>query len=249
MRCRRRRCRSQVGESPSGRQGWHGVLVGRRAAQRCAAAVRSLEPTISSHPPSFTAAASADSSPAQQLAVQAAPLPAELLSLSAPRLLAALGLGPAVLMSEGQPRLDVEAMAGAALGSTDAGAIACRRRLAVLASLQPFLRDLPAAAAEAAAAAAPSAPPLLLGAELQRERAAAAALAAQCQAQLAALPTSAAQDAALLAEDDAAGRQGPFGRPLKLSLNVRAAVAARLERKRVLLAAVEALRCYAASLG
>lgn len=108
-----------------------------------------------------------------------------------------------------------------------------RRLLATVLSLQAFLRDTGAGAA--AAAAAP-----LAGGELQRERQSVAALEAQCHEMLGRMPTSAADDEALL--------QGGGERGQPLGPRVQAAVAARLERKRLLAAAAAALQRYGGTL-
>ncbi len=114
-----------------------------------------------------------------------------------------------------------------------------RRQLATLLSLQPFLRDIPGPGSSSSSGltAAAAAPPPLSEPELQRERRSAAALAAQCAAALARMPTTVTTDEALLA-----GGEGPFG-PRRA-----AAVAARLEAKRLLATAQAALEAYGASL-
>ncbi|PRW59741.1 acyl-coenzyme A oxidase peroxisomal isoform B [Chlorella sorokiniana] len=146
-------------------------------------------------------------------------------SLSAPRLLAAVGLGQFVG--------DLTPAATAAMGDGDE-ASAQRRLIACMMSLQPFLRDLgrPAAGAAAAAAGLPPLPE----ADLARERQSVAALQVQCQALLDRMPTSAAEDEALLSS-----RQ-------QLGVRQQAAVAARLESKRLILAAADALQRYADTL-
>jgi hypothetical protein len=154
-------------------------------------------------------------------------------SLSAPRLLAALGLSQGV-GSGNSGGFDLTAAAAAAMGDSEADAQQ-RRLLATVMSLQPFLRDLAPSAGSAAAAAAAAQP--LADAELQRERQSVAALEAQCQQLLAGMPTSAETDEALLAGAE------PLG------VRRRQAVAARLEHKRLLLAAAGALLRYAAALG
>ncbi|KAL4459118.1 hypothetical protein ABPG75_013983 [Micractinium tetrahymenae] len=161
-------------------------------------------------------------------------------SLSAPRLLAALGLAPAA----GAARFDLTKAAEAAMGDGEEHA-RTRRLLATLMSLQPFLRDIPgpgsgsggSGSGGSPAAAAAAGPPPLTEQELQRERQSAAALAAQCAAALARMPTTAEADEALLA-----GAEGPLG-PRR-----GAAVAARLESKRLIAAAQAALEAYGASL-
>lgn len=150
-------------------------------------------------------------------------------SLSAPRLLAAVGLGGA--------GFDLTAAGEAAMGDSEADA-ARRRLLATLLSLQPFLRDIPAPSAAAAAAQ-----PLPLGeADLQRERQSAAVLAAQCRQRLDAMPTTAETDEALLAADGSGGGGEALG------VRRRQAMATRLEGKRLLVAAAEALESYERSL-
>lgn len=112
-------------------------------------------------------------------------------------------------------------------------------------SLQPFLRDIPGPGSSSSVggsgsggtAAAPAEPPPLSDLEIQKERQSAAALAAQCAAALERMPTTAATDEALLA-----GAEGQLG-PRRA-----AAVAARLESKRLLATAQEALEAYGASL-
>ena len=176
---------------------------------------------------------------ASQLAARAAGLDAMAQpSLSAPRLLEALGLG-----GEAGGSFDLTAAAAAAMGDSEADA-ARRRLLATLMSLQPFLRDIPpagstASAAAAAAAAAGAAPPLS-EAELQRERQSSAALVGQCQQLLAGMPTTVETDEALLAADGGGGE--------RLGARRRQAVATRVEAKRLLRAAEAALQAYAAAL-
>lgn len=148
-------------------------------------------------------------------------------SLSAPRLVAALGL-PASGGSGGP--LDLTAAGQAAMQDSEEAAQR-RRQIAAVLSLQPFLRDLVPAAA--AAAAAP-----LSEAELQQERQSVATLQAQCAELLGRMPTSAAEDEALLA--------GAGGEPL--GVRRRQAVAARLESKLLLAAAAEGLQRYADAL-
>lgn len=179
--------------------------------------------------------------------------PAKGLHLSAPHLLAALGL-PASLLDPGSGGLDLEAACLA--GSSTA---AERRLAAVLGSLHPHLTAPSSSsiassstgssgssggATDDSAASAP--PPPLLEHERLRERAAAKALAAQCQEQLLAMPTSLQQDEALLRGVGGAGGGGGGGWQAAppLSPRVRAAVAFRAERKRLLRAAVEALERY-----
>ena len=148
-------------------------------------------------------------------------------SLSAPRLLAAVGLA--------EFAGDLTPAATAAMGDGEAAA-AQRRLIASVMSLQPFLRDVgPSSVAAAAAAAAGAAPPLAQ-AELERERQSVAALQAQCQALLGRMPTTAAEDEALLASGE------------QLGVRRQAAVAARLEGKRLILAAADALQQYAHTL-
>lgn len=147
-------------------------------------------------------------------------------SLSAPHLLAALGLPPALLDPGGG--LDLEA---ACPSSNSSSTAAERRLLAAVGSLQPFLRAAPSGSGS-------STPAHLPEQERQHERAAAEALAAQCWAQLRALPTSLGQDEMLLGSG---GGQAP-----PLSPRVRAAVAYRAERKRLLRAMAAALRRYCA---
>ena len=120
-------------------------------------------------------------------------------------------------------------------GEQDAGK---RRLLATLLSLQPFLRDIPSSSGSSSSGSAPAP---LSQADLQRERASAAALAAQARAALARLPTTADTDAALLAAAAQPGAQ-PMGP------RHRQAVATRLENKRLLAAAAEALEQYGAAL-
>ncbi|EFN53459.1 hypothetical protein CHLNCDRAFT_136721 [Chlorella variabilis] len=176
---------------------------------------------------------------ASQLAARAAGLGAMAQpSISAPRLLEALGLG-----GEAGGSFDLTAAAAAAMGDSEADA-ARRRLLATLMSLQPFLRDIPpagstASAAAAAAAAAGAAPPLS-EAELQRERQSSAALVGQCQQLLAGMPTTVETDEALLAADGGGGE--------RLGARRRQAVATRVEAKRLLRAAEAALQAYAAAL-
>ena len=146
-------------------------------------------------------------------------------SLSGPRLLAAVGLG--------QYAADLTPAATAAMGDGEAAA-AQRRLIASIMSLQPFLRELGRAAAGTAGAAG-ELPPLAEG-DMARERQSVAALQAQCQALLGRMPTSAAEDEALLS-----GRQ-------QLGVRRQAAVAARLESKRLILAAADALQRFADTL-
>lgn len=173
---------------------------------------------------------------ASQLAAAAAGAdgPRERPSLSAPRLLSALGLAPAA----GAARFDLTQAAQAAMGDGEENA-RTRRQLATLLSLQPFLRDIPGPGSSSSSGltAAAAAPPPLSEPELQRERRSAAALAAQCAAALARMPTTVATDEALLA-----GGEGPLG-PRRA-----AAVAARLEAKRLLATAQAALEACGASL-
>jgi hypothetical protein len=103
-----------------------------------------------------------------------------------------------------------------------------RRRAATLLSLGPFLYGLPAGGGTAVE-------PPLGEAGLAAERAAAAALRAQARSMLAALPTT-------IAEDEAALRAGGLG------ARGAAAVAARLEHKRLAAAAAEDLGRYFDSL-
>lgn len=147
-------------------------------------------------------------------------------SLSAPRLLAALGLPAASGESGGG--LDLTAAAEAAMLDTEQAAHQ-RRRLATIMSLQPFLRDLTLSAA----AAEP-----LVGAELGCERQSVAALQAQCQALLGRMPTTAVEDEATLSAAEVQ----------QLGPRLQQAVATRLENKRLLLAAAGALQQYAVAL-
>lgn len=114
------------------------------------------------------------------------------------------------------------------MGDGEAAA-AQRRLLASILSLQPFLRDVKSSAAAAGL-------PPLPESDLARERQSVAALQAQCQALLGRMPTSAAEDEALLS----GGQQ--------LGVRQHAAVAARLESKRLILAAAAALQWYADTL-
>lgn len=194
---------------------------------------------LNTAPPAADAAGSAGSASSAAPLPPASPAP----SLSTPRLLDALGLGPAVL--DGRGWLDLEAMAGPALRQTDAAAVQQRRALAALGSLQPFLRDVPAAAA---AGGSPSGGPDT-AAGVQRDRQAAAALAAQCQQQLDGMPTSIAHDTALLMAcgggDQGREQGGTCGDSVQhLGPRVWQAVAARLERKRLLACCRDALQRY-----
>lgn len=158
-------------------------------------------------------------------------IPAAGLSLSGPHLLAALGL-PSALLLDPSAGLGLEAACSSSSGSTAAE----RRLLAVFGSLQPFLSGSNSGA---------SAPLTLLPHERQRERAAAQALAAQCWAQLQAFPTSLEQDEALLQGGAGSGGSGTQAPPI-ISPRMRAAVAYRAERKRLLRAAAAALQRYCA---
>lgn len=166
--------------------------------------------------------------PGDDIASQLAGGGGERPSLSTPRLLAAVGLA--------EFAGDLTPAATAAMGDGEAAA-AQRRLIASVMSLQPFLRDVgPSSAAAAAAAAAGAAPPLPQQ-ELERERRSVAVLQAQCQALLGTtMPTSAAEDEALLASGE------------QLGVRRQAAVAARLEAKRLIRAAADALQRYADTL-
>lgn len=136
-------------------------------------------------------------------------------------------------MLDGQG-LDLEAMAGGALGRDDAAALQHRRQLAVLGSLQPFLRGLePAGEPDGSSGSSRQQP--WTPADAEAERQSAAALIARCRQLLDVMPTSAAQDEALLA---AGGQQ--------LSPRLRLAVTARLERKHLLHTAIAVLQRYLA---
>ena len=155
-------------------------------------------------------------------------------SLSAPRLLAVLGLGGAAAASRGGG-MDLTAAAQGAMSDSEEAA-AQRRLLASVLSLQPFLRDTRAPAD--AAAAAPMEP--LEGPQLESERQSVAALLAQCDELLARAPTTLQHDEALLS-----GQQGDAA---ALAPRHAAAVAARLESKRLVAAAADALQRYADTL-
>jgi hypothetical protein len=148
-------------------------------------------------------------------------------SLDAGRLMAALG----ITCSAGN-QLTGDCAPDALLAADDEPTVARRRRVVTLLSLRPFLRRVRGAAAG-------EAPPPLGEAELQAERRSVEALRERCRSSLAAMPTSAAADEALLAA--AAGGE-------VLGARLRQAVVARLEVKRVLEAADEALGGYASTL-
>lgn len=154
--------------------------------------------------------------------------------------------------------LDLEAMGAAALGSAHPEAAQQRRRLAVLGSLQPLLRDLQPAAAGGswegdggggsgsgssvwsshsnASAAAD---------DRGREQQLARQVAAHWRELLSSMPTGVAEDEALLAAD---ASKPPYssggGGTQRLGPRLRAAIEARLERKRLLHTGVEALQRY-----
>lgn len=171
------------------------------------------------------------------------------------------------------PDSDSPTAAAATLGRSDSAAAAQHRRLlAVVASLQPFFQTQPGAggtecsssssnvsssscdtssgssgSANLAAAAGAASLPQLSAVERHGERQAAAALAAQCQAQLDGMPTTLEVDEVLLVAGGGDGEGS--GHPGLLSPCVQAAVAFRAERKRLLLTAADALQQYCHALG
>lgn len=240
--------------------------------------------TQRSHPPQHQAAngctpplagsgaAAAGVQPSAQRNQAEPPRPA---SLSAPRLLAAMRLRHSLLDSHGL--LDVEAMGQAVLGSSDAESVQQRRRLAVLGSLQPLLRDLPMTGGSSngggssCSCGSSAGSPVAAAGEQQGEHELVAAVIAYWRDLLHSMPTSLRDDEQLLAA--AAGPQQEWGTggslgsgscnsgdsssggsdssspgstegSGKLGPRRRAAVEARLERKRLLQTGIEVLQRY-----
>lgn len=176
---------------------------------------------------------------------------------------------------DSQGLLDVEAMGEAVLGSSDAESVQQRRRLAVLASLQPLLRDLLVAGGSSHGGGSncgSSAGGLVAAAgEQQGEHELAAAVITHWRDLLHSMPTSLRDDEQLLAAaaepQHEWGTGGSLGRGSchsgdsssggsdssgpsstegsgKLGPRQRAAVEARLERKRLLQTGIEVLQRY-----